>query len=94
MDGQHSDANTDDDHLDANAMAGMLDQIFVSDFTMFRRVCPSCGDRDMAGALRTYLGAGVVLRCRSCGDVAARISEREREIVIEMRGVWSVAVTG
>ncbi len=92
MDEQRSEANTDDEHLDGNAMAGMLDQIFVRDFTMFRRVCSSCGDRNMAGALRSYIGAGVVLRCPSCGDVAARISEREHEIVIEMRGVWSVAV--
>lgn len=81
------------EHLDGNGVAGIVQQVFAADFTTFQRVCQSCGDRNMGGALRSYLGAGIVLRCANCGDVAMRVSPRDREIVIEMHGVWSVAIT-
>jgi hypothetical protein len=83
----------DEDHLDANAVAGMLQELFVSEFTTMRRVCQSCGDRNMVGACRGYLGAGVVLRCPNCGDIALMVSPRDGELVLELRGVWSVAIT-
>ncbi|MBV8949323.1 MAG: hypothetical protein JOZ99_00490 [Actinobacteria bacterium] len=89
---ERGDEQAGDEHLDGNAVAGILQEVFLGDFTMMRRVCQSCGDRNMAGACRSYLGAGIVLRCPNCGDVAARVSQREREIVLELRGVWSVAV--
>jgi hypothetical protein len=84
----------DEDHLDANAMAGMLQQIFVSEFTTMQRVCQSCGDRNAAGACRSYMGAGIVLRCPSCGDVALRVSPRDHELVLELRGTWRIPNSG
>jgi hypothetical protein len=92
--GYPHDEDLDDIHLDANAMAGVLQQIFVSEFTTFRRVCQSCGDHNAVGACRSYMGAGIVLRCPNCGDIALRVSPRDQELVLELRGTWRIATTG
>jgi hypothetical protein len=79
-------------HTDANAVAGVLQEVFVGEMTSVERVCQSCRARSAAGAHRAYQGAGVVLRCPACGDVAARISTLPRQRVLELRGVWFVGV--
>jgi hypothetical protein len=76
-------------HTDGNAAAGMLQQIFVAEFTALMRTCQSCGDRSPAGAHRSYAGAGIVLRCPSCDDIALRIAAQPHELVFELRGTWS-----
>ena len=76
-------------HTDGNAIAGMLQQIFAVEFTAMERTCQSCGDRSAAGAHRTYAGAGLVLRCPQCGDVALRITSRADHAVFELRGAWT-----
>jgi hypothetical protein len=80
-----------DDHLDGNAEAGLLREIFATEFTTVERICQSCGDRNAGGAHRSYLGAGVVLRCPNCGDIALRVVPRDRDCVLDMRGTWIVA---
>ena len=49
---------------------------------------------DPLGAHRAYHGAGTVLRCPACEDVAVRIGVRENELVLEWRGTFSVPRTG
>jgi hypothetical protein len=44
------------------------------------------------GAHRLYRGAGVVLRCPTCGDLALRITVVEDRHVVHLRGTW--ALTG
>ena len=77
-------------HTDANAVAGLLQQVFAGEITSARRVCQSCRARSAAGAHRAYVGAGVVLRCPACGDVAARIAVLPGRHVFELRGVWTI----
>ncbi len=78
-----------DQHVDGNAIAGLLQEIFVAEFTMLERTCQSCGDRNAAGAHRSYRGAGVVLRCPHCGDVALRVTALPNGQVFELRGTWT-----
>ena len=80
----------DELHTDANAIAGLMQEIFSVDFTRIERRCPSCGDRGAAGALRSYRGAGIVLRCSHCGDIAARFVAQPAADVLEMRGTWTI----
>ena len=47
-------------HTDGNAIAGLLQEIFVAEFTTMERTCQSCGDRNAAGAHRAYRSAGIV----------------------------------
>ena len=35
-------------HTDGNAIAGILQEIFVAEFTTLERICQSCGDRNCA----------------------------------------------
>ena len=76
-------------HTDGNAIAGVLQEIFVAEFTTLERTCQSCGDRNAAGAHRSYQGAGIVLRCPNCSDVALRLAVLPDEYVFELRGAWS-----
>jgi hypothetical protein len=79
----------DDLHIDGNAIAGRLQEIFVAESTTLERTCQSCGDRNPVGAHRCYQGAGMVLRCPNCGDVALRLAALPDEYVFELRGAWS-----
>jgi Family of unknown function (DUF6510) len=76
-------------HTDGNAIAGQLQEIFTAEFTTLERTCQSCGDRNPAGAHRSYRGAGVVLRCPHCGDIALRLATLPDRYVFELRGAWS-----
>jgi Family of unknown function (DUF6510) len=76
-------------HTDGNAIAGLLQEIFVAEFTTMERTCQSCGDRNPAGAHRSYRGAGIVLRCPNCDDVALRLAVLPDRYVFELRGAWS-----
>lgn len=81
-------------HVDGNAIAGLLQEIFVAEFTTLERTCQSCGDTSPAGAHRSYRGAGVVLRCPHCDDIALRVSSLPDRAVFELRGAWSVQLAG
>ena len=81
-----------DVHADGNAIAGMLHEIFVAEFTTMERTCQSCGDRSSTGAHRSYVSAGIVLRCPACGDVALRVVARAHDTVFELRGTWRASV--
>jgi predicted RNA-binding Zn-ribbon protein involved in translation (DUF1610 family) len=77
-----------DQHVDGNAIAGLLQEILATEPTTAERVCQSCGARHPIGAHRGYRAAGVVLRCPSCGDVAARVAELPHHHVVEFSGRW------
>jgi len=81
----------DDVHLDGNGMAGLLAEIGSAEMTTAQRTCQSCGDRRPIGEHRAYRGAGVVLRCPSCEEVALSIGMRDDRLIVEWRGVYEVA---
>jgi hypothetical protein len=81
-------------HTDGNAVAGLLQEIFVGEITAARRVCDGCGQDHPIGAHLAYSGAGTVLRCPGCGTVAAAVTELPGEIVVGFSGVWRVARAG
>jgi Zn finger protein HypA/HybF involved in hydrogenase expression len=81
-------------HTDGNGVAGMLSEVLAVEVTTLRRRCQSCGAESALGAHRAYHGAGTVLRCPACEDVAVRIGVRENELVLEWRGTFSVPRTG
>jgi hypothetical protein len=56
--------------------------------TVLRR-CHSCGAENALGAHRAYHGAGLVLRCPACSDVAMRIGVAEDRLVLEWRGTFT-----
>ena len=78
-------------HTDGNAIAGLLQEVFVAEVTAAGRVCQSCGRDGQIGAHRLYTGAGYVLRCPHCGDLAAVITVLPDRNVISLHGTWSLA---
>ena len=61
---------------DGNAIAGVLQEVFVSEVTMARIACASCGNIEPIGAEHAYTQApGIVLRCRHCEDVLLVVTQ-------------------
>lgn len=74
--------------LDGNALAGLLHDVFGTEMTTVQRICQSCRARNAVGAHRAYQGAGMVLRCPSCGDLALRIAVLPDRHVVHLAGTW------
>jgi hypothetical protein len=79
-------------HLDGNAIAGLLAEAFGNDMTVAMRDCMHCGDHSALGSHRAYVGAGVVLRCPGCSQISVRITTLRDRHVVELSGVWKLAV--
>ncbi len=86
--------DTSELHTDGNGVAGLLQQIFVTEMTAARRVCDGCGEEHAIGEHRAYAGAGTVLRCPGCDAVAASIAVLPGEYVIAINGSWRLAAPG
>ena len=80
--------------LDGNGIAGVLDEVFGTEMTTAHRDCQSCGANNAVGAHRAYRGAGWVLRCPDCGDVAATIGVLEERHVVQLYGRWLIDIGG
>jgi uncharacterized Zn finger protein len=74
--------------LDGNAVAGPLARAFGRDMTTVLRRCDSCGQTHSVGRHRAYRGAGWVLRCPACGDLAGQITERDDGVIVRLTGTW------
>ena len=58
------------DHLDGNAIAGLLREVFGGEMTHQAGCCRSCGSVSLVGAVHVYMQApGVVMRCPACSSV-------------------------
>lgn len=80
--------------LDGNATAGLLAELFGREMTTVDRGCASCGAHHEIGAHRLYRGAGLVLRCPSCDDVAMQVAMLAGRRVLTLRGTWSIELPG
>lgn len=76
--------------LDGNAIAGLLAELFGTEMTGVPRGCASCGATNAVGAHRAYRGAGIVLRCPACGDVALCVSEGRDRRLVHLTGSWTL----
>ena len=78
----------EDQHIDGNGFAGMLSEIGFADVTSVMRTCQSCGERAALAAHPAYHGAGVVLRCPNCSDVAVAVGVSDERLVMEWNGAF------
>ncbi len=73
--------------LDANAAAGLLQEIFGTDMTAAPTECANCGQEGEIGTLLAFTQApGVVLRCPACEQVVVRIVQTPDAFYIDARG--------
>jgi Family of unknown function (DUF6510) len=78
--------------LDGNALAGLLQDVFGAELTRAPRRCQSCGAVRPVGAHRLYRGAGVVLRCPVCGDVALLVATLPDRHILHLAGTWHIDI--
>lgn len=73
--------------LDANAIAGLLFEIFGVEMTASPTECASCGREGEIGELLAFTqGPGVILRCSACENVVLRIVQTSEAIYLDARG--------
>ena len=73
--------------LDANAAAGVLQEIFGTDMTAAPTECANCGNEGEIGTLLAFTQApGIVLRCPACESVVVRITQTPDVFYIDVRG--------
>ncbi len=88
-----TDRSTIPRHLDGNAAAGELAQLFGTDITNAMGTCRYCGDRAAVGQTRAYVDApGVVLRCAECETVLMRWAAGPTAVWLEMPGLRSLEI--
>ena len=78
--------------LDGNAIAGLLRDIFGSEMTTATGTCASCGASEPVGGLHVFRSAGAVLRCPLCGEVLAKIVQRQTQACVDLTGLQALAL--
>ncbi len=73
--------------LDANAVGGLLHDIFGDEMTAEPTECAHCGNVGAVGTLLAFTQApGAVLRCSVCEQVMLRIVQTPSAIYLDARG--------
>jgi predicted RNA-binding Zn-ribbon protein involved in translation (DUF1610 family) len=78
--------------VDGNAIAGLLRQIFESEMTTATGTCASCGASEQVGRVHVFRSAGVVLRCPRCGEVLAKIVQRQTQVCVDLNGLRALSL--
>src|SRR3712207_72828 len=80
-------------HLDGNAAAGTLGELFAVDVTAARSRCVTCGTTSMLGEHHLYADApALVLRCPSCTEVVLRVASQDGRVLLDLRGAALLTV--
>jgi hypothetical protein len=74
-------------HLDGNAIAGILEEVFGRDVTVAVGRCSGCGAQRPIGAVRVYYAAGVVARCPDCDTVLLRVVRAGERTWLDVSGL-------
>lgn len=73
--------------LDANAVAGIMYEIFGVEMTASPTECANCGNEAEIGTLLAFTqGPGIVLRCSACENVVIRITQTPQAVYLDARG--------
>ncbi|MGC4956075.1 DUF6510 family protein [Actinomadura citrea] len=81
------------DHVDGNALAGPLSELFAVDITAATGRCVNCGLTGPIAELRVYDRApGMVARCPECGHVLLRFVRTPDSAWIDLTGTVSLRV--
>lgn len=88
-----SDRSDRSDHVDGNALAGPLSELFAVDVTAATGRCVECGLASPVAALRVYARApGLVARCPGCDHVILRLVRTPDAAWLDLTGTVSLRV--
>ncbi|WP_196810891.1 DUF6510 family protein [Arthrobacter sp. 35W] len=75
-------------HLDGNAVAGMMGELFRIDIIAAIGRCRHCGAEHAFGEAVVYTDApGIVVRCSSCQGVLLRLVETPTQYWLDVSGL-------
>ncbi|MBB2741584.1 UNVERIFIED_ORG: hypothetical protein FHR35_001404 [Microbispora rosea subsp. rosea] len=81
------------DHLDGNALAGPLAEIFTADVSAAVSRCAACGLTGPVASLRVYDRApGLVARCPGCEEVVLRLVLSPDAAWLDLRGAVTLRI--
>jgi len=81
------------EHLDGNAAAGLLAEIFTMEATTAIVTCAGCGASGPLGAAVAYVTEmGTVVRCANCDEPLIRAAEIRDRVVFDMRGTATMTL--
>lgn len=81
--------------LDANAVAGEMEELFGFEMTVVVHRCAHCGNEGAVGTLLAFThGPGTVLRCSVCRDVVMRWVRGSSGVRLDMRGAAVLHLPG
>ena len=76
------------DHLDGNAIAGVLFDVFGDEMTAALCTCARCGRGQAVGETKVFLGGpGIVARCAGCGNPLIIVVERCGIACVDLMGI-------
>ncbi len=82
-----------EEHVDGNALAGPLSEIFRMDVTTVVARCRHCGDQAMlAQAMVFFAAPGTVVRCATCDEVLATLVEEDGMLLLSLAGISALAI--
>lgn len=80
-------------HLDGNAAAGALQEVFARDLTVAIATCAGCGTARPVGALLEYGGPmGVILRCPDCDMAMLRMASTPGWLRLDASGISVLSI--
>ena len=80
-------------HVDGNALAGPLSELFAIDITDAVGRCVSCGDESVLARAMVYLsGTDLVVRCSHCNDVLMTIVHSPGDLRLTLSGLAALRV--
>jgi hypothetical protein len=81
--------------LDANAVAGEMEELFGFEMTTIVHRCAHCGNKGAVGTLLAFTyGPGTVLRCSVCRDVVIRWVRLRSGVRLDLRGAAVLHLRG
>jgi hypothetical protein len=79
--------------LDGNVLAGPLREVYGADPTADTGRCVVCGTVAVLAAARVYVGAALVMRCRTCDAVLATVLERAEGVEVRLHALHGLPRT-
>lgn len=80
-------------HLDGNALAGPLSELFEFDATMASARCTSCGDVSVLARAMVYLKPHTfIARCSACDAVLMVLLQKRETTEIDLSGIAWMSV--
>jgi hypothetical protein len=73
--------------LDGNVLAGPFREVYGTDLTADTGRCAVCGTVSVLAAARVYVGAALVVRCRTCDAVLATVLQRVEGVEVHLHAL-------